>query len=264
MAKNEVWWIKLATEMFDDEKIRLIEAMPDADTLLIIWVKLLCQAGKVNADGYIFLSRDIPFTDNDLATLFKRPINTIRLALATFQQFNMLTIDESGIIFLPNWWKYQNIEGMEKVREQARIRKAKSRENQKLLANLPVTLPVTLPSRDKRDQSKSKELDIKKEIIKDVYGEFQNVFLSKEEFQKLTDKLNGSLPALIEELSSGIASKGYKYKSHYATLLNWAGRREKEKERENNGTIRNTQNKGYSIEDLQRGSGVGEYGDRVV
>src|SRR3990172_2073494 len=103
----DIKWIKLTTDIFDDEKIRLIEAMPDADTLLIIWIKLLCQAGKVNADGYIFLSRDIPFSDDNLATLFGRPVNTIRLALATFQRLLMISIDESGVIFLPKWSKYQ-------------------------------------------------------------------------------------------------------------------------------------------------------------
>ena len=42
----EVKWIKLSTQMFEDEKIKLIEQMPEADTILIIWVKLLAQAGK--------------------------------------------------------------------------------------------------------------------------------------------------------------------------------------------------------------------------
>ncbi len=49
-------FIKLKTYMFDDEKIRIIESMPDADSLLIIWVKLLCQAGKTYAGGYICLN----------------------------------------------------------------------------------------------------------------------------------------------------------------------------------------------------------------
>ncbi len=40
----EVKWIKLSTSMFEDEKIRLIESMPEADTLLIIWIRLLAQA----------------------------------------------------------------------------------------------------------------------------------------------------------------------------------------------------------------------------
>lgn len=69
-----------------------------------------------------------------------------------------------------------------------------------------------------------------KDIIKDIYGEFKNVLLTKEEHQKLTDKFGETKAlALIERLSAGIASKGYKYKSHYATILNWNNKDEKEK-----------------------------------
>ena len=50
---SDVHWIKLKTEMFSDDKIRLIESMPEADTILMLWIKLLIQAGKTNANGYI-------------------------------------------------------------------------------------------------------------------------------------------------------------------------------------------------------------------
>ena len=56
----EVKWIKLLTEMFDDEKIKLIEAVPEADMILVIWIKLLTLAGKKNMNGYIFLTENIP------------------------------------------------------------------------------------------------------------------------------------------------------------------------------------------------------------
>lgn len=65
-----------------------------------------------------------------------------------------------------------------------------------------------------------KQLDNnKKNIIKKRYGEFENVLLTDEEYHKL-EKSN--LLSYIERLSSYIASKGKKYKSHYATILNWS------------------------------------------
>ena len=68
--------------------------------------------------------------------------------------------------------------------------------------------------------------NIEKENIKEkeVYGEFKNVKLTKEEYAKL-EKSN--LLPYIEKLSSYIASKGKKYKSHYATILNWARKENK-------------------------------------
>jgi len=59
---------------------------------------------------------------------------------------------------------------------------------------------------------------------KRLYGECQNVRLTDEEHKKLIDK---GYAGLIEELSLYIASKGDKYKSHYATVLQWARKREK-------------------------------------
>lgn len=57
----------------------------------------------------------------------------------------------------------------------------------------------------------------KKEIIKEKFGEFENVFLSVDEFQKLKSKLGAETESYIERLSNYIASSGKKYKSHYAT-----------------------------------------------
>jgi len=94
---GEIKFIHITTTMFDDEKILLIESMPDSDTLLIIWVKLICLAGKMNLGGYIYLAEDIPLTDEQLATILKRPLNTIRLALDTFRNLKMINLNEKGI-----------------------------------------------------------------------------------------------------------------------------------------------------------------------
>ncbi len=69
------------------------------------------------------------------------------------------------------------------------------------------------------------------EPTKNAYGEFSNVKMTTAEFEKLVqaegaDRAN----ALIEELSSYLASSGKRYKSHYATLLNWGRRKDKEGE----------------------------------
>ena len=77
---SEVKWIKIVTDIFDDEKIKLIEDMPDADSVIVIWFKLLCLAGKTNNLGILMLADKIPYNDEMLATIFRRPVNTIRMA----------------------------------------------------------------------------------------------------------------------------------------------------------------------------------------
>ncbi|MBY6836887.1 DnaD domain protein [Clostridium botulinum] len=130
---GDVKWIKVTTDMFEDEKIRLIDAMPERDTIHYIWIRLLVQAGKTNSHGFIFLGEDIPYTDEMLSTIFCRPLSSIRLALKTLSAFRMIQVDEDNFIKITNWEKYQNVEGMEKVREQNKIRAKKYREKKKQL-----------------------------------------------------------------------------------------------------------------------------------
>lgn len=172
---SEVKWIKLNTNMFEDEKIKLIEALPNADTILIIWVKLLAQAGKTNATGYIYLSENIPYTDEMLATIFNRPITSVRLALNTFQQFGMIEINGENFISISNWEKHQNIDGMEKIREQNRLRKQKERERKKYL----------ISSRDSHESvTGCHATEIDKEIDKDKEKDIKNISPYSNEFEQ--------------------------------------------------------------------------------
>ena len=119
---GQVRWIKITTNMFEDEKIDFIESLPECDAILIIWIKLLTQAGKTNANGYIFLTEQIPYTDEMLAHKFRRPLNTVKLALNTLKKLEMIDFDNEGYLKISNWEKHQNIEGLDKIREQTRKR----------------------------------------------------------------------------------------------------------------------------------------------
>lgn len=132
-------WIKLALNTFDDEKIQIIETMPDNYAIQLIWVKLLIYAGKSNSGGALLLNNAVPYTNEMLAGVFRMPLSTVKLALSIFEKFGMINIETTDVgneyIYLPNWEKHQNIDGMDKIREQSRLRMQKSREKQKLLNN---------------------------------------------------------------------------------------------------------------------------------
>jgi predicted phage replisome organizer len=165
----DVKWIRITTDMFDDEKIKLIEAMPDADSLLIIWIKLICLAGKINNSGNISMTEGVPYTDEDLSTIFSRPLNTVRLALKTFERYRMIELSPESI-YLVNFAKHQNFDGLEKIKEQSKLRSAKYRQRQKVqliqqnnTQLLPQTNTVTLPSRDA--EKDNNEVDINSDLV---------------------------------------------------------------------------------------------------
>ena len=106
---GKVKWIKIVTDIFDDEKMLLIESLPSADSIIVIWFKLLCLAGKNNNSGVFLLHERIPYTDEMLATIFRKEVNIVRFALKTFNDFGMIELIDN-VITIPNWSKHQTLD----------------------------------------------------------------------------------------------------------------------------------------------------------
>lgn len=138
---------------------------------------------------------------------------------------------DSGVIVIKHWRinnylrndRYQETKFKE---EKAQLLLEKN-EEYKLKDNFGI--PVVYPDKNRIDKN-SIDKNIEKENIKEKerYGEFNNVLLTDEEYHKLEQ---ANLLPYIEKLSSYIASKGKKYKSHYATILNWSRGDKKEEKK---------------------------------
>jgi predicted phage replisome organizer len=189
-----VKWIKIVTDIFDDEKMLLIDGMPDRDGIIVIWFKLLCMAGKQNNGGVFVLNDKIAYTDEMLATIFRRPLNTVRLALKTFEQFGMIEIINNTIT-IPNWDKHQSLDKLEQAKEKNRQRVAAYRERQKALTegtspdacndygNVTVTEGNDIDIDKEKDKEKEKENNIgtadgetTKQSEKDIESEFETLW----------------------------------------------------------------------------------------
>ncbi len=129
----EVKWIKIVTDIFDDEKILIIESMPEADAMIVIWFKLLCLAGKQNNSGVFTINNRIAYTDEMFSAIFRRPINTVRLALKTFENLGMVEI-VNGTVTIPNWGKHQSLDRITARNEYMRNYMREYREKQKQLS----------------------------------------------------------------------------------------------------------------------------------
>lgn len=227
----EVKWIKICTDIFDDEKILLIESMPDSDAIIVVWFKLLCLAGRQNNGGVFMLNDRIAYTDEMLATILRRPLNTVRMALQAFESFGMVEI-VNGAVTIPNWEKHQSIDKLEAIRKKNRQRVAKHRERQRLLTsgedadgcNVTVTNCNAVDKNKNRDREEKKEKRDKEKPARHKYGEYQNVLLSDVDFIKLQSEFPRDWQQRIERLSAYMASTGKSYKNHLATIRNWARR----------------------------------------
>lgn len=251
----EVKWIKIVTDIFDDEKILLIESMPDRDAVIVIWFKLLCLAGKQNNGGVFMLNDKIPYTDEMLSTIFRRPINTVRLAIDTFQHFGMIEI-VNDCITIPNWNRHQSLDALEKKREYQRQLMKKRREEQRKIAcntNCDTNCDangdtnrdanVSLLEREEEREGDKKEREKREthtraplspapdvENVENSNGDFVSlkdfplVKITKEELRKLR-KLD--LTATRKSLDAYFASmtvqlnKGREYGSHFEMIRKW-------------------------------------------
>ena len=126
-----VSWIKLKLDIFNDEKMKIIQAMPEGDTLLVIWLNLLVLAGKCNADGLLLVTDTLEYTPEMLSSVMGRDLKIVNMALSVFEKLGMIDYTDTGVICISNFSKHQNIEGLDKIKEQNRLRKQRQREREK-------------------------------------------------------------------------------------------------------------------------------------
>lgn len=122
---KKVEWIKMSVDISQDEKIRAIRGCDKEFSW--IWICLLTLAGKTNDNGYVYLSKSVPYEHKQLADYCGTNVQKIAKALELFQKLEMIEVDENGI-YVTNWLMHQNGEAMEKAREQARERKQRERK----------------------------------------------------------------------------------------------------------------------------------------
>lgn len=258
----EVKWVKLTTDMFDNRKIRHLRRLPEGNNIVLIWVMLLTMAGRCNSGGMIFLTENIPYTPKMLADELDFEESTVLLALEALERLDMILTD-NGVFTIAGWEEYQNIEGMDKIREQNRLRKQRQRENQKLLESTSRDCHVTVTGchavEEEREEEKEKEIHsfihsggayvhqkveesglegsdaevYRKEIqeglkLKYMQGTLGQgyVLMSDEQFEDLLDKL--SLDEIDKYMGIIVEceknGKRYKKKSHYQAILDMAAK----------------------------------------
>ena len=154
----EIKWVKLTTDMFDNRKVKHLRRLPDGNNIVLIWVILLTMAGRCNSGGMIFLTENIPYTPKMLADELDFEENTVILALQALENLDMI-ITDNGFFTIAGWEEYQNIEGMDKIREQNRLRKQRQRENQKLLESVSRDSHGTVTGSHATDIDKEKDKD---------------------------------------------------------------------------------------------------------
>lgn len=220
----EMKWIKIATDIFRDQKIMEIEDRNDADSIELIWIKLLVLAGERGNEGE-FTGTSL----NQFSLLFMRPLKKVKAAFQVLEQKGLIEVKD-GVITIPNWSKYQSYDKSEKDaayhREYMRnYRKANSKVNCEVNSEVN-SEEICEPHKNKNIDINKKESKEKKvyttpsEEDRKAYGPWKNVMLTDAELQVLQSQYP-NWQALIDNFSEKIKAKGYTYANHCAAICAW-------------------------------------------
>ena len=200
----DVKWIKLVTDIFDDEKILMIETLPSADSIIVIWFKLLCFAGKMNNDGVFIMNNRVAYTEEMLAAIFRRDVNTVRMALATFEQYGMIEIVDD-VITIPNWNKHQTLDAYEKKKARDRIYQQERRKKQRLL--IESSDSKTMESSDvavselEKEEDKEKEEERERIDYQRIVDMYNDTCVSFPRLKSLSENRKKSIKARLKTYS---------------------------------------------------------------
>ncbi len=179
-------WIKIMCNILDHRKIKMIRKGPEGNTLVLLWLLMLAEAGKCNRGGYLMVSDSLPYTAETISMVTDIALPTVQLGLTIFAGLEMID-QQDGIIFIANWSKYQSEDKLEKRRENDRERKQRHRKKQRdnILA-LPEPSDVSRDSHVDRSRDVTPENRTEKKIEK-ITTEQIHSLLSDTPFSVVSD-----------------------------------------------------------------------------
>lgn len=196
----DVKWIKMIVGMFDGMSFKKIKRAKIGgesyrDKLTAVWFELLDLAARCNHNGALVGTDGIPFTDLDeIAVQIDRDEDELKLCMTFYLKERMVAIVDDAYN-ISNWCVYQNIEGMDKIRESKRLAQARWRAKQKALPSVDSTVDSTRCLVDDAEEEGEEEKDLEKDI--------ENERKNESSFSQPADTDNF-------ELSTGLSTTEYK------------------------------------------------------
>ena len=224
MSDNrKYYYLKLKESYFDDDAIVLLESMQDGMLYSNILLKLYLKSLKYG--GTLQLDENIPYTAQMIATITRQQVGTVERALQIFMKLGLVEPLDNGALYMSNIELFigqSSTEGERKRRARMKISEQKRLSGQVSEAKADICPPeIEIKKEIDIEIEKERELETGQAPARS-YGRYNNVFLSDTELGELKAELPDKWEYYIDRLSTHIASKGTKYRSHAATIYKWA------------------------------------------
>lgn len=238
-------WLKLSLDIFENRKIKYILTLDFGAEYSLIWIKLLCLAGKIGDGGEIYIVKSKPYKTRMLAASLGVSEERLTEAIALFDELSMIEYLPCGVMRVKNFTAYQEggkpcgMNSQLKRDEQTYGRidaktddktdeQTDDKTDEKAAEQKYERREEEIREEEIREEKNRKEKNINTlshafDAEKRKYGRFSNVLLTEKEYGELKLTHNDIADRLIEELSLYLESRGECYSNHFAVLLRWAG-----------------------------------------
>jgi predicted phage replisome organizer len=202
-------YVKFRIDMYEDTKSKIIDMKPERDLIHYVWNRFVILAGKVNLEGDLYMSKNIPYTVETLAIEFNRGTYHVKLALDVLIELEMIELTENNVYRVKNFAKHQNIKVKEKIKvidkEEVVTRVVERNINKEISENAAKNVRgsehsnleihnTDINENEKRDTKEidNKDNDKMKEIDK---NSIENTICD----EKNNNKLSEGIPIVLEE-----------------------------------------------------------------
>ena len=124
-------WFQTKVGLFQDPRMMYLLSQPHGDSYFVIWFYLKDLADMINDDGYIYVSERQAMPTELLARQLRRRKAFVERVLDVFEQIDLISRDETGLIRIVPWDEIQSFSRDEKKRSDARDRMRRYRQRQR-------------------------------------------------------------------------------------------------------------------------------------
>ena len=192
-------WVKITCNILDHRKIKLIRKVSRGDTLVLLWLLLIAEAGKCGRGGALLVSENTPCTAETLSLLLAMPKAIVEQGLALFTQLQMLEWQED-VPCIRNWRKYQSEDKLELRREKERLRQQRHRQKEPggpPPVSQPVSQPLSHPMSQPMSQPVSRDVTLEnrqeKNRVEKTTTDSVRLLLSQTPLANISDQELGAL-----------------------------------------------------------------------
>ena len=192
-------WVKITCNILDHRKIKLIRKVSRGDTLVLLWLLLIAEAGKCGRGGALLVSENTPCTAETLSLLLAMPKAIVEQGLALFTQLQMIEWQED-VPCIRNWRKYQSEDKLELRREKERLRQQRHRQKEPggpPSVSQPLSHPMSQPMSQQVSQQESRDVTLEnrqeKNRVEKTTTDSVRLLLSQTPLANISDQELGAL-----------------------------------------------------------------------